>query len=71
MAPNHPSGRKRAAVFRRGCPFGPTICFQGLTKDVILDSKCYSVCCWFIEIFLGPNYIVINWIYSIFLKNKI
>lgn len=33
------------------CPFCPTICFQGLTKDVILESKCYSVCCWFIRFF--------------------
>lgn len=33
------------------CTFGPTICVQGLTKDVILDSKCTSVHYWFTEIF--------------------
>ena len=33
------------------CSFGPAICVQGLTKDVIPDSKCPSVHCWFTEIF--------------------
>ena len=33
------------------CSFGPAICVQGLTKDVIPDSKCPSVHCWLTEIF--------------------